>query len=479
MLLLFPLFLSILSFFLSSGHDKLPENPNIILIYMDDLGYGDLSCYGALTYKTPALDQLAANGMRFTNFLTAQAVCSASRAALLTGCYPNRLGVSGAYFPNAKLGLNPGEMTLAELVKPKNYKTVAIGKWHLGDHPSFMPLQQGFDAYFGLPYSNDMWPVHYDGSPSTNWKKSIPVLPIIQNRDTFALVRTLEDQENLTKQYTERAISFIETNKKGPFFLYLAHSMPHVPLAVSKRFKDYTGMGLFADVMAEMDWSVDTIVQTLSKLGISKKTLIIFTSDNGPWLNYGHHAGNTGGFREGKGTTFEGGHRVPAIISWPGVVPSGTVCNQLTSTIDIFPTLAELLQIPLPKVTLDGISFLPFLNGQLNRPIRREFLYYYRKNALEAVRYDHWKLVFKHPGRTYTQHLPGENGFPGSAPEDFLFPMALYDLRRDPAECYDVQEMYPEIVAQLNQIAQKARADLGDELTNSQGMGRRPVGKVD
>jgi arylsulfatase len=254
--------------------------------------------------------------------------------------------------------------------------------------------------------------------------------------------------------------------------------MPHVPIAVSNRFKNYSGKGLFADLMAEIDWSVDTIVRTLNKLGLSKNTIIIFTSDNGPWLNYGNHAGSAGGFREGKGTTFEGGHRVPAIICWPSVIPSGSICNQLTATLDVFPTLAEILNLPLPKVQMDGLSFLPFLKGNLNQPIRREFLYYYRKNALEAVRYDHWKLVFQHPGRTYTQNLPGNDGFPSSTPEDFPFPVALYNLSRDPTELYDVQNAHPDIMEKLTQLANKARADLGDDLTGAAGSGRRPVGTI-
>lgn len=478
MLYLLPFLMAVISFFLPPAEKKTDKNPNIILIYMDDLGYGDLSCYGALGYKTPALDRLASKGMRFTNFLSAQAVCSASRAALLTGCYPNRMGVSGAYFPNSKVGLSPDEVTIAELLKQKSYKTGAVGKWHLGDNPVFMPLNQGFDSYFGIPYSNDMWPVHYDGAPATNWKKSIPTLPLILNKDTFALLNTLKDQENLTKQYTERAISFIEKNKKSPFFLYLAHTMPHVPIAVSDRFKNYTGQGLFADLMSEIDWSVDTLVHSLDRLGLSKNTMIIFTSDNGPWLNYGNHAGSAGGFREGKGTTFEGGQRVPAIFYWPGVIPSGSISNHLTATIDIFPTLAELLNLNLPRVKIDGLSILPMLKGALKSPIRREFYYYYRKNALEAIRYDQWKLVFKHPGRTYTQHLPGNDGFPGTAPEDFPFPMALYNLNRDPSELYDVQEAYPEIMDKLNKLAERVKADLGDELTGVEGKGRRPIGSV-
>lgn len=482
MLIIISFLLSVSSFFLSdspsSSTAKNTDNPNIILIYMDDLGFGDLSCNGALGHTTPAIDKLAARGMRFTNFLTAQAVCSASRAALLTGCYPNRVGVSGAYFPGSKVGLSSEEVTIAELLKQKNYKTSAVGKWHLGDHPSFMPLNQGFDSYFGLPYSNDMWPVHYDGSPSANWKKSIPTLPLILNKDTFALINTLQQQGDLTKQYTERAVSFIESNKKEPFFLYLAHSMPHVPIAVSNRFENHTGKGLFADLMAEIDWSIDSIVKTLDRLRLTKNTIIIFTSDNGPWLNYGNHAGSAGGFREGKGTTFEGGHRVPALICWPAVIPPGTVCNQLASNIDIFPTLADIVKVALPSTTLDGLSFLPFLQGNINNPIRREFLYYYRKNSLEAVRYDQWKLVFKHPGRTYTQHLPGNDGFPGNAPEDFSFPLALYNLSRDPSESYDVQEAHPDIMEKLVRLANKARADLGDDLTGVNGNGRRTVGSV-
>lgn len=474
----FPFLLAVFSFFLSTPDEKLRNPPNVVLIFMDDLGYGDLSCNGALGQQTPALDRMAASGMRFTNFLSAQAVCSASRAALLTGCYPNRMGVAGAYFPNSKVGLNPEEITIAELLKQRNYKTGAIGKWHLGDHSLFMPLNQGFDFYFGLPYSNDMWPVHYDGAPATNWKKSIPPLPLILNKDTFALLGTLQDQANVTKQYTHRAISFMENHKKAPFFLYLAHSMPHVPIAVSQRFEHHTGKGLFADLMAEIDWSVDTLIHTLHRLGLSDNTLVIFTSDNGPWLNYGNHAGSSGGFREGKGTTFEGGHRVPAIFWWPGVIPAGTICNHLTATIDIFPTLADLLQLPLPNVKIDGLSILSILKGNLKNPIRREFFYYYRKNNLEAVRYDQWKLVLNHPGRTYTKNVPGKDGFPGGAPEDFPFPGALYDLIRDPSEAYDVQEAHPQIMDQLIKLAEKARADLGDDLTGANGKGRRAVGMV-
>jgi len=478
--ILFPLLLWWQLPFVLPSSEPPPDltRPNVIVIYMDDLGFGDLSCYGALGYETPAIDRLASQGMRFTQFLSAQAVCSASRAALLTGCYPNRVGVSGAYFPNATIGLHPQEITLAELLKQKDYRTAAIGKWHLGDHPLFMPLQQGFDSYFGIPYSNDMWPVGYDGTgESAGWKKSIPPLPLILNRDTFALVRNLTDQGQLTRRYTEKAVDFITANRAYPFFLYLAHTMPHVPIAVSERFAGHTGAGLFADVMAEMDWSVDTIVRTLAKYKLSENTLILFSSDNGPWLNYGHHAGSSGGLREGKGTSFEGGHRVPAIFYWPGRIPPRT-CNQLASTIDVLPTLADLLNIPLPPVPIDGMSLLPLLNGRTDQPIRREFLYYYRKNALEAVRMDHWKRVFPHPGRTYTLHPPGQDGYPGTAPEDFSIAGGLYDLRRDPGECYDLSQLFPDILRQLDSLAAKARSELGDELTGFAGKGRRPVGDV-
>jgi len=261
------------------------NKPNIVLIFMDDLGYGDLSCYGASLYKTPNLDRMASQGIRFTDFLSAQAVCSASRVGILTGCYPNRVGISGALMPDSKIGLNPAEETIAELLKSQDYKTCAIGKWHLGHQKQFLPLQQGFDQYLGLPYSNDMWPVNYDGKPADKnlFMSRYPVLPLIEGNEKIKEIKTLEDQSQLTTIYTEKAVKFIEENKKNQFFIYLAHSMPHVPLAVSPKYKGKSQQGLYGDVMMEIDWSVGVIMKALKENGLDGNTLIIFTSDNGPW----------------------------------------------------------------------------------------------------------------------------------------------------------------------------------------------------
>ncbi len=456
--------------------------PNIILIFMDDMGYGDLSCYGALQYRTPNLDRLANEGIRFTNFLAAQAVCSASRAALMTGCYPNRVGISGALFPNAKVGLNPDETTIAELLKAKGYATGMFGKWHLGDRPEFLPNKQGFDEYVGLPYSNDMWPVHYDGKAisnvADNRKKNFPFLPLLHNADTLQEIKTLDDQAKLTGIYTERAVSFIKNHKKSPFFIYLPHSMPHVPIAASAKFKGKSKQGTYGDVMMEIDWSVGEIMKALEDTGLDKNTVVIFTSDNGPWLNYGNHAGSSGGLREGKGNSFEGGQRVPCIVRWKGVTPRGLVCNKLTSTIDLLPTIANICGTQLPEKKIDGVDILPLLKGDMDAAPRRYFYYYYRHNNLEAVRRDDWKLVLPHEGRSYEGQVPGNDGFPGKAPENIPFPLALYDLRRDPAERYDVKETYPEILAELQKVAEEAREDLGDDITKRTGKNVRLSGIV-
>ncbi|MGR3810551.1 sulfatase family protein [Jiulongibacter sp. NS-SX5] len=455
------------------------ESPNIILIFMDDLGYGDLSCYGASTYRTENIDRLASEGIRFTSFLAAQAVCSASRAALLTGSYPNRMNIHGAYFPGDHVGLHPNETTIAELLKKKGYATAIYGKWHLGDDKEFLPLQQGFDEYYGIPYSNDMWPVGYDGQPSSaSWKARIPKLPLVVNNEIAEYVETLEDQSQLTTMYTEKAVSFIEQNKDNPFFLYLPHSMPHVPIGVSEKFKGKSGQGMYADLMLEIDWSVGQIMETLEKNGLDDNTMIIFTSDNGPWLNYGNHAGSSGGFREGKGVSYEGGHRVPGIVRWKGHVPAGLVCNQLTSTIDILPTIAQICGTGLPEYQIDGVSLKPILDGDMSAKPREFFAYYYRRNNLEAVRKDHWKLVLPHFGRTYKGFLPGNDGYPGPNTENHEEPMALYDLRRDPGEEYDVQRLYPEIVKELQAYAQTVREDIGDDLTGVEGANRRPRGEL-
>lgn len=480
----YSILLLMLSLFVEGWQKPAPKEklPNLVIIFMDDLGYGDLSCYGALDYKTPQLDQLAAEGIRFTNFLCAQPVCTASRVGLLTGCYPNRLSMRGALSPNSKVGIHADETTLAELLKQKNYATGIFGKWHLGDHQNFLPLQHGFDEYFGIPFSNDMWPVWYDGKPATPEQKvkaQYPTLGLWEGNQKIEELTTLEDQSLLTKRLTERAVAFIQKNKKRPFFLYLPHSMPHVPLGASSAFKGKSKQGLYGDVMLEMDWSVGQIMQTLKANGLGKNTLVIFTSDNGPWYNYGNHAGSNAGLREGKGTPFEGGLRVPCIMRWPGQVPAGVICNQLSSTLDILPTIADLCKIPLPTKKIDGQSMLPVLRGNTEYEVRKTFYYYYNRNDLQAVRSGHWKLILPYKGRSYLHQLPGEDGFPGVAPEEVSFPMGLYDLRRDPGEAYDVQKKYPEIVKELLEVAEQARADLGDDLTQRPRTNVRPSGTVE
>lgn len=474
-------FIIVLSFPSLSQHKN--DTPNIILIYMDDMGYADVAAYGALDYPTPNIDKLAAKGMRFTNFYAAQAICTASRAALLTGCYPNRIGIHGALQPNSSIGINDTEETIAEILKKRGYHTAIIGKWHLGDAKKFLPLQHGFDEYFGLPYSNDMWPVNFDGKPVQPTdtiaaaKLNKPPLPLIEGNTPVRFINTLEDQAMLTTWYTEKAINFINRKKKEPFFLYFAHSMVHIPLAVSDKFKGKSKRGLFGDVMMEVDWSVGEIIKTLEKNGITNNTLIIFASDNGPWLRFGDHAGSAGGLREGKGTSWEGGQKVPAIFCWPGTIPQGTVCNNLSSTIDILPTLAAITHSPLPIHRIDGINILPLLKAEPGANPRSQLYYYFSKNNLEAVREESWKLILPHSYSSVENETPGSNGWPGKMHRTNVG-LALYDLRRDPGERYDVKDQYPEIVERLQQLAEQARADLGDDLTGRKGKNRRPPGEL-
>lgn len=458
-----------------------PSTPNIILILMDDMGYGDIGTTGANQYSTPNLDRLTAQGTRFTYFYSAQAVSSASRAGLLTGCYPNRIGISGALMPWAKNGINPEETTIAEMLKTRGYHTSIIGKWHLGHLKEFLPLQNGFDEYYGIPYSNDMWPVDFDGVPfsvkdTSNYKMKYPVLPLLEGNEKVGEVRSLADQDKLTTDYTERAVSFINKHKKEPFFLYLPHSMVHIPLGVSDKFKGKSKQGMYGDVMMEVDWSVGEIMKALEKNGLDKNTLVIFTSDNGPWLNFGNHAGSTGGLREGKGTSWEGGQRVPCIMRWPGVIPAGEINNNLSSTIDILPTLAAITGASLPENKIDGVSILPLLIGEKTASPRKELYYYYQVNTLEAVQRDYWKLVVPHKGISYVGAAPGKDGWPGQTVAVEIKNNELYDLRRDPGENYNVAEYYPEIVKELSAIADNARNDLGDDMTKSPGANRRKAG---
>ena len=455
-----------------------PDRPNVVIVFTDDQGYGDLGSYGAVDFQTPHIDQMAMNGIRFTSFYAAQAVCSASRAGLLTGCYPNRIGITGALMPWAKHGLADSEITIAEILRAKGYATGVFGKWHLGHLYPFLPLQHGFDEYFGLPYSNDMWPVDFDGqqiTDSTHRKLRHPTLPLIEGNETIEEITSLEQQNLLTTRYTEKAVEFIHKNKDRPFFLYVPHTMAHIPLGVSEKFRGKSQQGLYGDVMMEIDWSVGQIISTLKELQLESNTLVVFVSDNGPWLNFGNHAGSTGGLREGKGTSFEGGQRVPCVMQWPDIIPAGTVSAKLASTIDLLPTIAEITGAELPDHKIDGVSLLQVLKGDLNANPREVLYYYYGRNDLEAIRFKHWKLVFPHISRSYKHVLPANDGWPGPYSRDTVS-MALYDLRRDPGEYYDVQELYPEVKSQIMALAKEAREDLGDRLTGVEGHGRRAPG---
>lgn len=442
---------------------------NIVLINLDDVGFGDFSCNGAYGYKTPNIDNMASQGVRFTHFLACQPISGASRAGLMTGCYPNRIGFAGAPGPNSDYGIHQDEMTMGELLKQKGYATAIFGKWHLGDAHEFLPLQNGFDEYYGLPYSNDMWPYH----PQQGEVFNFPDLPTI---DGNKVVGYNTDQTKFTSDYTDRAVNFIKKNRKKPFFLYLAHSMPHVPLAVSDKFKGKSEQGLFGDVMMEIDWSVGQVLKTLEDNGLMEKTLVVLTSDNGPWANYGNHAGSAGGLREAKATTFDGGNRIPCIMYWKGHTKPGTICNKLASNIDLFPTFAEISGAPLPQKKIDGVSILPLIKGDDSANPRESFVYYLNKNDLEAVTDGEFKLVFSHKYVTYGAYEPGNDGQPGKLTVIEVEKPELYDLRRDPGERYNVISQYPERVIKLNRIADKMREELGDNLTRKKGAERREPG---
>ncbi len=461
--------------------------PNIVIIFTDDQGYADIGVYGAQGFQTPNLDRLANEGIRFTDFQVSQAVCSASRAALLTGSYSERVGVQGAFNHTARVGLNPDEETIAEMLKSIGYVTGIFGKWHLGHHKKFLPLQQGFDEYLGIPYSNDMWPVDYDGSSvsgTDHFKSFYPQLPLIEDNEKIEEIRTLDDQDQLTTRYTERAVDFITNNKDRPFFLYLPHSMPHVPLGVSNKFRNKSEQGMYGDVIMEIDWSVGEILNALSDNDLDDNTVVIFTSDNGPWLNYGNHAGSAFPLREGKGTMWEGGSRVPCIIRWPGRITAGSVSHQLAATIDILPTIASITGAALPARPIDGVSIQAILEGDTSATPREEYYYYYG-GELIAVRKGKMKLVFPHSYRSYAGIDLGLDGYPGIY-KGVLGKYAvgkskleLYDLDNDMSESKDVSEMYPDVVKTLQVLGQKAREELGDRLTGTIGTGVRPIGRLD
>ncbi len=447
--------------------DKRP--PNVVIILIDDMGYGDIGPFGAKGYSTPNLDRMAAEGMKFTNFYSAQPICTASRTGLLTGCYPNRVGLTGALGPNAKIGISNKETTLAEMLKPLGYATAIYGKWHLGSKPPFLPTRHGFDDYFGLPYSNDMWPPN---------DPKYPPLPLLDKEKVVSDNVNDEQQNMLTTWYTEHAVKFIDEHKQQPFFLYVPHTMVHVPLHVSDKFRGKTERGLFGDCVEEIDWSVGQIFAALHRNGIDDNTLVVFSSDNGPWLCYGDHAGSAGPLREGKATSWDGGVREPTLMRWPGKIPAGSTCDEPCMSIDILPTLARLTGAALPKIKIDGLDIWPLMSGEKGVKSPHDVLFfYYHANDLEALRSGRWKLELPRTYESLNGRPGGKNG--ARVPyEKLKTPLALYDLDVDPGEKTSVVDRYPEVVKRLLDYAEQARADLGDDLTHRKGAGRREPGRL-
>lgn len=455
--------------------------PNIVVIFIDDMGYADINPFGDNAYQTPNLNRMAAEGRKFTDFVVSSAVCSASRSALLTGCYHRRIGISGALGPSSNIGINADETTLAEVCKSKGYATAIFGKWHLGHHPKFLPTQHGFDHFYGLPYSNDMWPLHpsnivrkqKDPSAKGPW----PPLPLLEGTKVVNHDVQPADQELLTKTLTERAVGFIRENSDKPFFLYLPHPMVHVPLYASKEFQGKSGAGIFGDVVMEVDWSVGQILDCLDEIKQSENTLVIFTSDNGPWLSYGEHGGSATPLREGKGTMFEGGYRVPTLMRWKGRIPADTTCDQLASTIDVLPTVASIIGAELPTHKIDGLDIRSLMLDEDAKSPRDYFYCYYGGGELQAVRSDRFKLVLPHQYRT----LDGRSGGTGGMPADYSsakIGQSLFDLDSDVSESTDVSDLFPDVVKELLAAAEVARADLGDKLSKRQGTGIREHGTL-
>jgi arylsulfatase A-like enzyme len=464
-----------------------PARPNIILIMTDDMGYADMSCQGARGFKTPHLDRMAAEGTRFTSFYVAQAVCTASRAALMTGAFPNRVGLQGALNHTSRNGIHDAEWLIPEMLKDRGYATMGTGKWHLGTRMTFHPLRNGFDEWFGIPYSNDNTKYH------PVLAAEMPPLPLY---DGEKIIEHDPDQALFTRRSTEKVINFIERNAARPFFAYVPHVMPHVPIFASDKFNGRSGAGLYGDVMEELDWSVGEILATLKRLRIDDRTLVIFMSDNGPFLSYGEHAGSAAPLREGKLTTFEGGVRVPCIVRWPGRVPGGRVSDEPFMAIDWMPTFVELVGGRPPTRKIDGRSVKALLLGETGARSPHEHLFFYSGTELQAVRSGPWKLHFAHTYLTVAAE-PGRGGKPSNwgklAPKSITqsgvegiasrhgyrierLELSLFNLNDDPGETRNLAAAHPEIVQRLSRATETIRRELGDSLQQTTGSEIRPAG---
>ena len=440
------------------------KKPNFILIFADDQGYGDLGCFGSTKIKTPNIDRMATEGRKFTNFMVASPVCTPSRAALLTGSYPKRVSMhEHVLFPQSTKGLNPEEYTIADHLKSQGYATACFGKWHLGHHPETLPQQLGFDTYFGIPYSNDMNHPDNKGKPKTSsddlWRDQETTLtlwktPLMENEE---IVELPVDQRTVTRRYTDKTIDFIKANQDKSFFVYLPHSMPHIPLYVPDDVYDPDPMNAYTNVIEHIDAEVGRIMDTLRELKLDENTIVIYTSDNGPWLQFKNHGGSAGPLRDGKGTTFEGGQRVPCVMWGPGRIPAGTECDELMGTIDLLPTIAALTHTELPgKNKIDGLDASGLLLGTGSTP-RDEFVYYTSRGQLEGLRQGKWKLLVKRPHQS-----PGKPAPRNPKPPEIL----LFDLLADVGEANNLAGAHPEVVAKLEarmieldaEITENARA---------------------
>ena len=443
----FALVSCVLSVFLTTPAASEESPPNFVIIFTDDQGYQDIGCFGSPLIKTPHLDKMASEGMKFTDFYSANSVCSPSRAALLTGCYPTRVSIPGVLFPRHTVGLHLDEVTIADLLKDKGYATACIGKWHLGHKPMFLPTRQGFDSYYGIPYSNDMTIdpkmqladdiVFREGMTSERIRKEKPKknwVPLLRDE---RVVEYPVDQSSLTKRYTAEAIKFITANKSKPFFLYLPHTMPHIPLFASEQFKGKSERGLYGDTIEEIDWSTGEILKTLKSLGLDKNTLVVYTSDNGPWKLSNGRGGHADPLRGYKFQTYEGGMRVPCIVRWPDRIPAGSTCSEIAATIDLLPTIAKLANAELPTDrVIDGKNIWPLMSGEADAKSPHDIYYYYRGTNLQSARSGKWKLRLEKKM------------------------IELFDLNADIGEVENLADRFPEVVDKLSKQIKDFDADL-------------------